>query len=808
MYQNEAMDIYRAGVEVPLVGGGPTERPRSHSNTTQRQGASSYWSVTEEQDFQRCLEYYGTDFQLISNHMGTKTHTMVSDAYVIAFLGWADHQQIKNHYQKFVNDGKHGDLIQRANEATLRRQRGEDMGPPPVPSQPVKRHGRYDTANVPMPRSLAPNSEVADSEQSPPANVAVPFGLSPQFGPHSNVPSAAPRTSAALPTSAPGSRPHNQPGPMLGYFKEDARQPQTVQNTIRPLIAPPEEPRLPRGPERIKTEFRPAEHEREMLARQERERERDEIIRRAAEIEARNAQIAARDQERAFHHSHRAHPSTSSLHGMSPTSEHVRQESRGPLSMFGVGIGGPAMHANRGVVDLTSAQAHPAPHPLDRRPQSPARHHMHPGYTHQGQSQPAAPSPPAAAAAKEAPKRSNLMSLLNSEPEQEAPKRREPEAAPAQTHQNRIATTVDTPPAMAPVRDAPMLDRPYSRTTFPGAAHSNSTMSTPTHESLPTGRESLPPMAHRDSWPGQRPQAVQATNSPHLHAQHQPPVQDRLQERVPFLARNDYRQTAFGALNGPTRANPSPPPGAGAYGHHSRTPSYSHSQHPTPPSSMPMTQTSQPPAHHGFFGQRETHAPGVSPHLGPQHQPPSSRPELGHVHPRLQERETALFDRFRERERDRERNEAFEFGAVRERVNEREREREQQLAREREYHQEQLIHQQRFGHHTPPVSQQRYAPPQAVPERNTATPLSHGGFPAQREMHNQQAYTQRQFEFEQEQQRRDFERERSRQSRIHEAAAAAEERQRQIQLEALRRGQQESLYRRPEERYQPGMPPR
>jgi hypothetical protein len=53
------------------------ERPRSHSQT-QRQGASSYWSVAEELDFKTCLGYYGTDFQAIANHMGTKTHTMVN----------------------------------------------------------------------------------------------------------------------------------------------------------------------------------------------------------------------------------------------------------------------------------------------------------------------------------------------------------------------------------------------------------------------------------------------------------------------------------------------------------------------------------------------------------------------------------------------------------------------------------------------------------------------------------------------------------------------------------------------------------
>jgi hypothetical protein len=110
---------------------------------------------------------------------------------------------------------------------------------------------------------------------------------------------------------------------------------------------------------------------------------------------------------------------------------------------------------------------------------------------------------------------------------------------------------------------------------------------------------------------------------------------------------------------------------------------------------------------------------------------------------------------------------------------------------------------QRFGHHTPPVNQPRFAPPQAVPERNAGTPLSLGGYPPPRELHvQQQAMSQRQYEFEEEQRRRDYERERSRQSRIHQAADDAA----RIQMEAARRAQ-EQVYRRPDERF-PGMPPR
>lgn len=217
---------------------------------------------------------------------------------------------------------------------------------------------------------------------------------------------------------------------------------------------------------------------------------------------------------------------------------------------------------------------------------------------------------------------------------------------------------------------------------------------------------------------------------------------------------------------------------------------------------MPNNQPSALHATH--YGQREAHVPGVSPHLGPQHHPlPTSRAEFAPQ--RMQEPRDTIFDRFREREPPRE-VEAFDLMAMRDRDRARqEREREAIVAaaaaaREREYA-EHMVHQQRFGHHTPPVSQPRFPPPQAVPERSTATPLSLGGYPAQRELHVQQpSMSQRQYEFEEEQRRRDFERERSRQTRIHQAADDAN----RVQMD-LRRAQE--AYRRPDERY-PGMAPR
>lgn len=71
---------YREQAELqPTAGLSTKERPRTLSN--QRTGASSYWSVNEENYFRACLAHYGTEdkaFEKISGHLGTKTTQMVS----------------------------------------------------------------------------------------------------------------------------------------------------------------------------------------------------------------------------------------------------------------------------------------------------------------------------------------------------------------------------------------------------------------------------------------------------------------------------------------------------------------------------------------------------------------------------------------------------------------------------------------------------------------------------------------------------------------------------------------------------------
>ncbi|CAN9080703.1 unnamed protein product [Alternaria alternata] len=91
-------------------------------------GPPSYWTVTELQDLHKNIPYFGTDFEAIARYMGTKTGIM-----------------IQNEYSRLVQNGWLN-LEESAKEADARRERGEDLGPPPTPTPAPKR--RYESAQA------------------------------------------------------------------------------------------------------------------------------------------------------------------------------------------------------------------------------------------------------------------------------------------------------------------------------------------------------------------------------------------------------------------------------------------------------------------------------------------------------------------------------------------------------------------------------------------------------------------------------------------------------------------------------------
>ncbi|KAK3644383.1 hypothetical protein LTR56_009635 [Elasticomyces elasticus] len=89
--------------------------------TESRRVASSYWSLTEQQDFVKYISHFGTDFAAISAQMGTKTLT-----------------QIRNHYLRQIQT--QSDLETAAREADKRRNFAGDGDTPVAPDPNAKRH--------------------------------------------------------------------------------------------------------------------------------------------------------------------------------------------------------------------------------------------------------------------------------------------------------------------------------------------------------------------------------------------------------------------------------------------------------------------------------------------------------------------------------------------------------------------------------------------------------------------------------------------------------------------------------------------
>ena len=108
--------------------------PRDPSRPLEQHSHTSYWTVPEQADFVKYLGHFGTDFAAIAAHMGTKTQSM-----------------IKNHYLRQIDGGNRPDLEEEARIVNAKRNRGEDMGPPPVPTPIVKR--KYDSIQPDAPAS-------------------------------------------------------------------------------------------------------------------------------------------------------------------------------------------------------------------------------------------------------------------------------------------------------------------------------------------------------------------------------------------------------------------------------------------------------------------------------------------------------------------------------------------------------------------------------------------------------------------------------------------------------------------------------
>ncbi|TQW00528.1 hypothetical protein V2A60_001604 [Cordyceps javanica] len=174
--------------------------------------ASSYWSVSESNDFPLLLAAFGSDWTAIANHMGSKTAVMVKNYFV------RQKDQTKPELEAIVND------------ADAKRSRGEKRPDPPMPTT-GGRGRRYDVL--------------------PPApGRPGPFGVPQGMEMHNEPPPPA-KQDAGQPGRAPGYPAYGVPiakAPPAQGLGPPAGQPVGAQ-AAPPAVGPPLSPsRTGRGP--------------------------------------------------------------------------------------------------------------------------------------------------------------------------------------------------------------------------------------------------------------------------------------------------------------------------------------------------------------------------------------------------------------------------------------------------------------------------------------------------------------------------------------------------------------------------------
>ncbi|KAJ8109197.1 hypothetical protein OPT61_g7637 [Boeremia exigua] len=601
-------------VDLPSLSGGipigMIDRQKSQPNA--RPGPSSYWSVSELQDFEKNVAHFGTDWIGFANHMGTKTHIM-----------------IKNQYLRMVEGGK-SELEQAAKDADARRERGDDLGPPPTPTPAPKR--RYESTQSVLPRNLAP----AEQTQSPlinpaslprasPPPAALPARFMSQaasqgkplvpstsgYSPLSetalaSVPSLPQHHSppAVVARSQPQHRlqhmsqhkPHHQP-PRAGYFSDEMQSRHDNRVSSQSSMHHPSRSIQTHGAPQMRVQeqlsqptFRGLHQERESL-RSELQQEQEHRFQQHQH---------ARRISQEMHHQQRAFPPSGPPPSLMPTVRsnstarspehrpmsysHSRQASQAQAmtqpppelmsQAHGIFAGGPS-RASISTPPVKEEPRYAPPSAIAQAQQTPilqSQHQARPSFS-QSSAQSLPPSKPV-----QAPRKSNLLSLLN-DPEPEEPSRKKPTEQGSASHSTTPSQqTPIAPPPSAPRRDV-YGDASSTQATYgrPSYAPQNSAPSSAASRSIDLTNEQTPAgrPGPRDGWQQRQ----------HFH-----PSQNHAQQPVslptshPGLPQPAYNERLFGnhrsvfAQHNTQRHNPSPPPMA-AYSNsphlHSRTPSVS-----------------------------------------------------------------------------------------------------------------------------------------------------------------------------------------------------------------------------------------
>ncbi|KAH7074804.1 hypothetical protein BKA63DRAFT_321643 [Paraphoma chrysanthemicola] len=628
MLSNESM----SGLPLNIM-----DRPKAQANA--RPGPSSYWSVSELQDFDKNVAHFGTDWLAISNHMGTKTHTM-----------------IKNQYLRLIESGR-ADLEQVAQEADTRRERGDQLGPPPTPTPAPKR--RYESTQTALPRQIAPTPELHKSplvhslalqKTTPPqsttssrfstiaqapaqgkALVAVPgFAPLPEAS-LASMPSSMPQQQSP-PASSQRSQPQQHhalsqhkpqhPGPRAGFFSDEtpprhenrpsSQSSHQSSRTLQQQHASSANRAQEQHQAHLYRSF--GHHEREGLTRSDLQQEHD--------AQHRHQQHSRRISQEMNHH----RPFGAS--GIPPLAPPVRSNSslrspeHRPMSYShsrhssqaqSLAQQPPEMH-HASHNNLASAHQLPPrstiltppvkdeqrnpPPPVNAPAQSSS---SHPLQSHFGQSSGHSTAVTPAPKPAPEPRKSNLMSLLN-DTETEEPRRKKTSDQGPSSHTTTPQQQLPIAPPPAPPPSSQAL--PQRRTMYEAPPYGQPSYAQQT--SLPPSSSSrtidltsdAPPnsggrISMRDGWPQRQqyqPSHSQAAQSASLSSHAglpQPPFGDA-------RSFNNNHRAIFAQHNAPQH-NPSPPPGA-VYNSphmHSRTPSVSGASGQGPRHGIPGSTASQ-----------------------------------------------------------------------------------------------------------------------------------------------------------------------------------------------------------------------
>lgn len=178
--------------------------------------ASSYWSVSESNDFPALLRAFGSDWTAIAAHMGSKTAVMVKNYFV------RQKDQGKTEWETIVQ------------EADLKRSRGEPRPDPPQPST-GGRGRRYDTSSTSSSRPIAVAPGIDLRNETP----------QPKLETVGQGPRGQPFSSYGVPIAqAPVQQPLAQP-PQQGMVMQQHAGSQPVSQAMSPVPRPLRAPMPP-----------------------------------------------------------------------------------------------------------------------------------------------------------------------------------------------------------------------------------------------------------------------------------------------------------------------------------------------------------------------------------------------------------------------------------------------------------------------------------------------------------------------------------------------------------------------------------